>query len=264
MIPALRKALKMTALPMDCNHIESFDQDNLEELNIGACVETSEIMDITWRLLRHPPHQAKLVELGLFESIPTEEEVVALFTRVLFQPATDLVVEAGQVVEKLRQLPSSGNPANKTANKTTIRGSSDQFRQVIGLQIRTGGLLANTPETSVFLTKEKIDIMMERIRELVTNHTLSLPVVFVSSDSSDAIVQIQSTLPYPVYASDVYRIGHSSPWRSHYNLRNVYKRNMIDILVLAQCDYLVTTKDSSFGLLALSLSKAVYKRALGA
>ena len=236
----VRDTLRADHIPYDCNNIHSFDFDGIESLRIKSCVAVMDVMDISWRLLSRPQNREVLVRLGLFSSTPTTDEVISLFTHALFKPLNTLTNQAKQYYENMRQ------------NHTCI-----------GVQLRTGGLLADTPEKDVFLSKEKIDIMAKRLMEFITNRTIANPVVFVSSDSSDAIEQMKSLIPIPVYSSNVYRIGHSSPSRNHAPLQQVFLRNVIDIEVLSYCDYLITTKDSSFGQIAIYLSHAPYRKAWG-
>ena len=237
MSPDVVNALRADRVPSYCYYVQSFDFDGIESLRINTCVAVVDIIDISWRLLSRPQNREVLVRLGLFSSIPTEDEVISLFTRALFRPMITLTYQAKQYYENMRQ------------NHTWI-----------GVQLRTGGLLANTPEQDVFLTKEKIEIMARRIMEFITNQTIASPVLFVSSDSSDTIEQMKSLVSIPVYSSNVYKIGHSSPARNHAPLQQVYLRNAVDIEVLSFCDYLITTKDSSFGQIAIYLSNAAYRR----
>ena len=237
MSPDVGDALRADRVPSDCYDIPSFDFDGIESLRIKTCVTVVDIMDISWRLLSRQQNREVLVRLGLFSSIPTEDEVISLFTRALFKPMITLTYQAKQFYENVRQ------------NHTCI-----------GVQLRTGGLLANTPEQDVFLTKEKIETMAKRIMSFIANRTIINPALFISSDSSDAIEQMKGLVSIPVYYSTAYQIGHSSPARNHAPLQQVFLRNVIDIEVLSFCDYLITTKDSSFGQIAIYLSHAAYRR----
>ena len=169
MSPDVVNALRADRVPSYCYYVQSFDFDGIESLRINTCVAVVDIIDISWRLLSRPQNREVLVRLGLFSSIPTEDEVISLFTRALFRPMITLTYQAKQYYENMRQ------------NHTWI-----------GVQLRTGGLLANTPEQDVFLTKEKIEIMARRIMEFIANQTIASPILFVSSDSSDAIEQMKS------------------------------------------------------------------------
>ena len=233
--------LKILSAPTDwsCRHVESFDIPFLENgIGVNSCIQTSDYMDVTWRMMEIPGNAEKLVKMGLFDSTPSNEEVSHLLSLVLFQLNDTLRDQADTIFSKYPH-------------------------PLLGLQIRTGGTVSNTHEESLFYSLDKVDPIMSFVSSFARNNTLSNVTLFLSTDSNAMIQAIKEKSSYPIVMLDVYSIGHSSPMRNHNSLSSSLKRAVMDIYLLSKCDYLITTRSSSFGDTAAFLSSTPFKQIMG-
>lgn len=193
----------------------------------NQCMLLSPYLDYVNDLMSHPSVRSRLVHLGLFETEPTTLQVRQLLTRSLFRLTTNLIQKSSSVIDDL-------------GNRTSI-----------GLQIRTGGKLANHPEDTAFFTEDTLDRIVDTVESII--QTISGEVVlFLSTDSNKVYHKLREAFSVPIVVTRYYVIGHSSYIRGG-TQENLY-RALIDLRVLAYCDYLVTTFTSSFGSTASYLS----------
>ena len=233
--------LKVLSAPVDwgCYYIETFDVSFRENgLGVSTCIRTSDFMDVTWRMMEIPENANKLVKMGLFDSTPSNEEVSHLISLVLFRL------------------------------KDSLRKQADAFfseypRPRLGLQVRTGGTVSNTHEESLFYSLEKVDPIMSFVKSFAQNNTLSNVTLFLSTDSNQMVNAIREKSPFPIVMLNAYSIGHSSPLRNGNSLSSSLKRAVMDIYLLSKCDYLITTRSSSFGDTAAFLSSSPFKQIMG-
>lgn len=233
--------LKVLSAPVDwnCHYIMSFDIPfNENGIGVNRCIRTNDYMDVTWRMMEIPANVEKLVTMGLFDSIPSNEEVSHLFSLVLFR-----------LNDSLR-------------NQTDVL-FSEYPHPLLGLQIRTGGRISNTPEESLFYSLDKVDPVLAFVHSFVLNNTLANVTLFLSTDSNAMVQAIKEKSPFPVVTLNAYSIGHSSPLRNPNSLSSSLKRAVMDIYVLSKCDSLITTRSSSFGDTAAFLSSSPIKQIIG-
>lgn len=200
---------------------------------ISPCIFVSPYADTVTQLLKKPTVGQKLVDLGLFDAPPTDVQVRQLFTRALFRLNDNLLQKSSSVI-------------NRFKNRTSI-----------GLQIRTGGQLANHKEDTIFFSLDKmyrvysiLDTLLEGIHEEV--------VIFLATDSKEIYKLLSSKYHLPIIMASYYSVGHSADLRGYGNIDYI-NRAMIDLQVLSNCDYLLTTFTSSFGNTASYLSHSLNK-----
>lgn len=232
----MNSSLTVLSHPMgrSCGYIRSF-YDDVNSLNLNGCYSTNEIMDVSDKVLSIQENKRKLVELGLFSDIPTNEEVIHLFSLVFFQLDNTLQKEVDEFYSQHR----------------------NNF--LVGVQLRTGGTLSDSYESSTFLTTEKLPLAYAYVIDAIRNTTMTNVTVFLSTDSSYVHTTVGKNLPYSVISANMYKIGHSSPGRQREQLLDCVKRAVVDLYLLSKCDLLITTGHSSFGDTANALSLATTK-----
>ena len=192
-------------------------------------------MDVTDLLLSIEENRKKLVELGFFSDIPKNEEVTHFLSLVFFQLNSVLQKEVDEFYSQYRN------------------------DSLVGIQLRTGGKLSDSYESSMFLTEEKLPLAYAFIMEAIRNTTMPNVTVFLSTDSSYVQADAKKNLPYTVISADMYKFGHSSPERQRQKVLDCTKRAVVDIYLLSKCSVLITTGHSSFGDTANALSLATTK-----
>ena len=232
MSPTLSVLSKTTS--RSCGFIANF-YDNVNNMNLHGCYYTNEIMDVTDLLLSIEENRKKLVELGFFSDIPKNEEVTHFLSLVFFQLNSVLQKEVDEFYSQYR----------------------NDF--LVGIQLRTGGKLSDSYESSMFLTEEKLPLAYAFIMEAIRNTTMPNVTVFLSTDSSYVQADAKKNLPYTVISADMYKIGHSSPERQRQKVLDCTKGAVVDIYLLSKCSVLITTGHSSFGDTANALSLATTK-----
>ena len=187
--------------------------------------------------MQRPENGKKLVTLGLFNSVPTADEVSHFMSLLLFRL----------------------NGALRSEAETAF---SRYPHPLLGLQIRTGGSSANTHERVVFFTLDKVNSILSFVDSFVKNNQLSNVTLFLSTDSDEMAHAIRRKSKYSVISLNAYSIGHSSPQRNRNrrSLSGSLKRAVMDIYLLSKCDYLITTRSSSFGRTAHYLSSSTRKQ----
>ena len=218
-----------------CRYIPSFTQ-LFEEENPDptGCLWTNDYYDVTETIMKQPNNGKKLVRMGLFDSIPSNDEVSHFMSILFFQ-------------------------LNDVLHNQAEASFSRYPRPILGLQIRTGGSSSNTPERIVFNTLDNVDSILSFVDIYTANKTLLNPTLFLSSDSNAMVEAIRSKSKYTVLTLDAYTIGHSSPKRNKNTTSSSLKRAVMDIYILSKCDYLITSANSSFGLTSHFLSSSTHK-----
>ena len=176
-----------------------------------------------------------LVELELFDKEPASIQVKQLLVRSLFMLNSNILYQVSTITQQFQ-------------NATSI-----------GIQIRTGGSLANNQEQSAFFTQEKLFRIHTIVTQLLNSEKAVKGefVLFLSSDSEQVISSFRKQFKHRIVVTDFYRIGHSSRLRG--GTRETFFRAVMDIQILSQCDYLLTTYTSSFGNAASYLSHSMNK-----
>ena len=168
------------------------------------------------------------MKLGLFQSIPTIREVQEQITRLLFKLKPSILNELSPTLAEIRK------------------------HQVIGLQFRTGGHVANYQEQTVFIRMERLNSIYQVLGNVSRANHFSHPYVFLSTDSTQVANLFKKNKKYPLILYEKYPIGHSCRYR--YGNDNTILRAVSDIYLLSQCNAIITTFTSSFGDLANMLS----------
>lgn len=130
----------------------------------------------------------------------------------------------------------------------------------IGLQLRVGGKMKNAND-AVFLGMERIRWCISRVKRIIRQLQTVHPILFLSTDSI-AIQQVVVDSFYPIQVLYVteYQMGHSASRYGKHGGKETWeeatKRAIIDIMVLKECDHLMTTHNSSFGGIAVLLQQS--------
>ena len=95
-----------------------------------------------------------------------------------------------------------------------------------------------------------LDKLLEGIHEKV--------VIFLATDSKEVYTLLSRKYRLPIIMASYYSVGHSAELRGYGNIDYI-NRAMIDLQVLSNCDYLLTTFTSSFGNTASYLSHSLNK-----
>ena len=164
-----------------------------------------------------------------------------------------LLLPAGKSVHEIRYilfrlLLNPDNELCELINKYTHSFSSSY---IIGLQLRVGGKMRNRVD-HVFKDTQSVKHIVDSLKELIDREKSRQNVtVFISTDSDTRLEYIKNYLaPTPVVYVKEYMIGHSA---SRHALQNYTewiastKRAIVDMMILKDCDYLITSWASSFG-----------------
>lgn len=131
-------------------------------------------------------------------------------------------------------------------------------RHLIGVQIRTGGQLANFKERSI-LGKFAVNHFANAVIRYMREKQLKPADVYlyVSTDSDVVYMEMQRIFgaynETMVYTVSDYRIGHSASRKSYSNTdqgknwESFSNRALMDLLILKESDYLVFSQGSSYG-----------------
>ena len=201
---------------------------NLNELwSNQTMVVFNTITDMSLLSFENPVHQSLLRSLGIISPTTTGKkdmhyEVLHFAYSLLFRNALPI-----------QSLIDSWKPQFK--------------RHRIGLQMRFGGAIANTPEALSYLYKKDTQAFINGVLAYLNNHHILLndTTIFVSTDSTYGLNLITSAFPNQVFVPPNHFIGHSSEI-SRYLRKEAYDNAIIDIALLKECEYLIITKGSSF------------------
>lgn len=117
----------------------------------------------------------------------------------------------------------------------------------LGVQIRTGGKLANSKEAAVFLDDSSMPIILSTINDQLRKLPATTE-LYISSDSDIMIRRIvQEYSNRKVHYLNCTSRGHSEKSISGLEC------GLMDIVLISESDYLIYTKGSSFGFLISNL-----------
>ena len=120
-------------------------------------------------------------------------------------------------------------------------------RPILGVQIRTAGLLADHIEGISFINETALQQIPRLIMDTIANFQFlsTLKGIYLSSDSRIAEAFVNETIGmyYPIFSTNLFNRSHTRR-----NPADVFvKRAIIDVFMLAECDGLLTTWGSGFG-----------------
>lgn len=140
---------------------------------------------------------------------------------------------------------------------TQFRWMHFRNKYVIGVQVRCGGQLADKPEPYIGFDNNTLPGLAVQLKEITkTQQTNGLPILFfITSDSTYAYEYLAKEIKpsYDVIQSTTYKRGHTTI-RSV--TTEVLRRSVMDVFLLAECDYLIISKRRSFGFLGCAMSKS--------
>ena len=130
-----------------------------------------------------------------------------------------------------------------------------QNTQVLGVQVRLGGCMANHHEVKALMTRQEFESIPNRITNLIRN--LINPVVYLSTDSDYAEKYLREHLPNITIltSSQYFTRGHST---GHAKIPYI-ESALVDLFLLADSDILLYQALSNFGRVAIRLSRAKKK-----
>lgn len=171
-------------------------------------------LDLSQLLRSIPDAYQKLKEMGLFQ---VGNDYHFLLYRLVLQPSDRLRSAILSILQK------------------------PEMKQCIGMQIRTGGNLANLKEKVRFLTEPRVHWYAVHINEKYTGKET----IYLSSDSDNAIQLVKLRMTnHTVITSNQFPISHSSLG----NKKNKgLKRALIDMIVSSHCNPIHITQWSTFG-----------------
>ena len=118
----------------------------------------------------------------------------------------------------------------------------------IGLQLRIGGELADSPEEYTGVPISRLDEVLDQIRAIIRKRKWEGKVqIYISSDSSKVIRMIQNKTQneFPVVESTLFKHGHTNLNRDEY--LDVTSKVLSDFYYMTTCDRVVITWPSSLG-----------------
>ena len=130
----------------------------------------------------------------------------------------------------------------------------------IGVQIRMGGNMSNTMDCT-FMNMTRVMGVLNEVRRLLSLKNESNAVLFVSVDTPSIVDFFQESLnSIRIISVKEYSIGHSATvygnWGNKQQWEQATKRAIIDLMILKECDHLITTSGSSYGDLATELQQS--------
>lgn len=133
-----------------------------------------------------------------------------------------------------------------------------KYRYTIGLQLRMGGNISDTPEQYVGIPFDRINEVIDQVREVITikNWTNSVQ-VYISSDSSKTIQYVRNITrnEFPVVESLLFEHGHSKMYLAKNKYVNIMKKVLADMYYMSVSDYLLVSWQSSLGRMMCYLSE---------
>ena len=140
------------------------------------------------------------------------------------------------------------NPSENLYNQLdNERKSLIQYDHMIGLQLRMGGKLADSPEHYIGIPFSRIDDVISQVKSYIAmKHWENNVQLYISSDSSFIINHIRNkTKDYlPVIESLLYKHGHSLASKNYISVMN---KVISDFYYMSLCDYVFVTWPSSMG-----------------
>lgn len=208
-------------------------RNHLDKLVRKPAIMVDCFTDVTPHFLRNKHYESTLRGINLwYEQTPHLQQLRNLLNEFFLYPREPLCSLANSYISRL-------------------------LRKVfIGAQVRLGGQ-RYLKEDRRFLYMENISLFFDAIDEYTRRSSLQLRdfQIFVSTDTPNVVSRFEERYPGSIVTVKEFQIGHSAPAKSVYrgNGELFTKRAIIDLLVLQRADFLVVTKDSSYGLLATQL-----------
>lgn len=132
-------------------------------------------------------------------------------------------------------------PSNKINSEILSILHNPDMKHCIGVQMRTGGELADKWEKHKFLSKARVNEYARSINEKYKNNEA----IYLSTDSNKVINIVKKRMKnHKVITSTQFSIGHSSLSKHNQGL----KRAIVDMIVTSHCQPLYVTYGSSFGI----------------
>lgn len=129
-------------------------------------------------------------------------------------------------------------------------------KYVIGVQIRTGGCLADYQEKTEMMTLSQLQSFPNTIVVSIVkwNYNPSNTVIYLSTDSSYAEKYIRDKLgsDYMIVVSKGFKRSHSGGKSNDESVQSA----LVDLYLLADTDALIICKGSGFGRVALAITRA--------
>ena len=125
-----------------------------------------------------------------------------------------------------------------------------KYPYTIGLQLRMGGSIADSPEEYVGIPFNRIEDVINQVRKVIKKKKWEKKVqVYISSDSSKTIQYIrnQTKNEFPVVESLLFEHGHSSSHLVKKKYVNVMRKVISDMYYMSISDYLLVSWQSSLG-----------------
>ena len=134
-----------------------------------------------------------------------------------------------------------------------------KYNHTLGIQIRTGGCLADCREKREMSSLQDLIRLPSYIQEIMnkTGMVANSTLIFISTDSTIVENYLQRVMGYPYHllSVNIFKRSHSLINPSE----EVMKRNLVDLYLLAECDALIFCSGSGFGHMAYYLSKSKSK-----
>ena len=131
-------------------------------------------------------------------------------------------------------------------------------KYVLGVQVRMGGCLADFHEIAQMMTMAQLRALPNTIVTMMQkwNYDSNNTVIYLSTDSTYAENYIRQKLgpKYEIGVSKTFKRSHSRT--SAQGNDEPLKNALVDLYLLADTDALIVCKESTFGLAALSMTRA--------
>ena len=131
-------------------------------------------------------------------------------------------------------------------------------KYVLGVQVRMGGCLADFHEIAQMMTMDQLRALPNTIVTMMRkwNYDSNNTVIYLSTDSTYAENYIRQKLgpKYEIGVSKTFKRSHSRT--SAQGNDEPLKNALVDLYLLADTDALIVCKESTFGLAALSMTRA--------
>ena len=189
--------------------------------------------DLTLRSISNKTTFKTLHKAGFPSEVNDMKTYQKLVFRILLNPISDIIYDV-----------------------LAFRRKYFEGKVVIGIQIRCGGTLADSHESTRILDNNQLKRIPERIMERLSYYKVdpASSVLFISTDSTKAFQHIQSQLGkqnFTVLESSMYERGHTTAAKLS---EDHLKRALVDLYLLAESD-IILRSHSSFGLLACIISR---------
>lgn len=135
---------------------------------------------------------------------------------------------------------------------TKFKETNYENRQVLGVQIRMGGCLANTKEETEMMSFSRLLELPGTIYSAL--QSLRNPVIYLSTDSDFAENYLRRRLSdIPIFTSSMY--FNRSHTCGQATISSV-KSSLVDLFLLADSDIMIINKLSGFGMIAKQITRA--------